>query len=126
FVFDSLVPQIAMFLSWSVICIIAFLSGIELPALMSSSPEKLNILAFDYIGMCLGGLLFTTLFLPIVGLLTTSFLVATLNLCIAHLLFMKLKTKYSYLFSLLYCIPLGLLIKNEAIQKYIEGVFIAS
>lgn len=126
FFFDSIVPSAAKHLSWLLICIIAFLSGIELPALMFLSKNKLNTLAFDYLGMCLGGIVFTLYFLPQVGVLNTSFIIASINLVIAHLLFQSEKKKYKFLFFTLYLIPITLFLNSESLQLYIEGVFIAS
>lgn len=126
FFFDSTLPAISRYLSWSLICLIAFLSGIELPALLHISKNKLNTLAFDYLGMCLGGVLFTLFFLPQIGILNTSFIIATINLLIAHLLIHREESRYRYFFLLFYIVPITLFINNDVIQLYIEGVFVGA
>lgn len=71
---------------------IAFLSGIELPALMHGQKNYLSILGLDYVGMALAGLFFPWFLLPELGLELTLVLTASLNfLCV-----IILNEKFSY------------------------------
>ena len=71
---------------------IAFLSGIELPALMQGEKSYLTILGLDYFGMALAGLFFPLVFLPLLGLKETLIVISSLNfICV-----LLLKEKFSY------------------------------
>ncbi len=95
---DSSIPLYFM------ICIIGFLSGMEIPLLSSwfkeSGRQKSNgfVLGADYFGTVLGCVIFPFFLLPKLGLFTTALFLGGLNLCISSYMFYKLeKLKMRYL-----------------------------
>ncbi len=125
FVFIDYFPFIiAKWLSYGLVILIAILSGIELPMLISQSENKLDTLGSDYLGMCFAGVCFPLFFLPFLGLLNTSLIIALLNLCIAcYLVFKEHGIQYrKYLYIAV--VPICFVVLAPNIQLYIEGVFI--
>lgn len=81
------------FFSLVYVFLIAFLSGIELPALMKGQNSYLSILGLDYLGMALAGLFFPLILLPLLGLKLGLILTASLNFLCVILLFEKFPYK---------------------------------
>ena len=79
------------------ILIIGFLTGIELPLLFDIANEKVGenkkisnrILAMDYLGSLCASILFPIILLPNMKIIEISFLIASLNLFMASLIFIK-------------------------------------
>lgn len=81
--------------SYTVISIIGFLSGLELPFLMDLFNKKEfsysgKVLAFDFFGTFLGTILFPLIFIYYFNILTVPIIVASFNM-IAIILFLKFK-----------------------------------
>jgi len=115
----------------SVIIIIGFLSGLELPLLIRIgnrlSTEKTitnRVLGADYFGALIGGVAFPLILLPHFELITISLLTASLNLLIAALiliLFIEINraTFYSWANIVLLVVLLSFsLIKLDSLQQY--------
>lgn len=125
FVFIDIFPFIlAKWLSYSLVILIAILSGIELPMLINQSDNKLDTLGSDYLGMCFAGVCFPLFFLPSLGLLNTSLIIALINLLIAfYLVFKEHELKYrKYVYVAV--VPICFAVFAPNIQLYIEGVFL--
>ena len=80
---------------------IAFLSGIELPALMDEREDSLTILGMDYLGMALASLLFPFLLLPHLGIAYTLLLTGGVNFICVLCLNEKFKFKSVSIISVL-------------------------
>lgn len=119
-------PLVSKYLCWALISLIAFCSGIELPALMSLADKKLSVLGFDYLGMCLAGILFPILFLPVLGLLQSSLVIAFVNFIVAIFLYYSFHPKKIFRISWIILIPISLFIYSGAIQGFIEGAFLGT
>lgn len=114
--YHSFVIQALIFVfNHSLIIIIGFLSGLELPLLMELS-EKLKkgtegrALVYDYLGTLAGAVCFPILFLPFIPLFTLSSMVAFLNvICALVFSFYDSGTTYLIRILLLFCLLLFLL-----------------
>ncbi|MCA9715635.1 MAG: hypothetical protein KC468_13235 [Myxococcales bacterium] len=78
------VPVLFMIATHAVIVAIGVLSGFEVPLLLALGESRRagsthRVLGVDYVGSLVGSLLFPTLLLPRLGVMTTGFLVALAN-----------------------------------------------
>jgi spermidine synthase len=88
---QSIGPVLFAVLTFGVIIVIGLLSGFEVPLLIAlgdeARPRSANrVLGVDYFGSLLGSVLFPLVLLRSLGLLTTAFVVALLNVAAAFLL----------------------------------------
>ncbi len=109
------------------IVMIGFLSGIELPLLMSvSKPEhKGLVLSFDYLGMFTGTLLFPVILLPKFGVISTMLLASALN-AIIGISFLKKQSFELRNFPLILVLVIDgvALFNQERIIDYASRLFI--
>lgn len=101
-----------------IICI-GMMVGLEIPILtrIVKDYEELrvalaNVLSFDYIGALLGSIAFPLFLLPKFGLIRTSFLMGTLNMVVASIIFYQYRRKLArprFIAALLVVIIAGLL-----------------
>jgi spermidine synthase len=119
-------PVLSKSISWLAISIIAFLSGIELPALMSLSKNKIEVLGFDYLGMCIAGIVFPLVALPHLGLLETSFAIGFTNFLLAHYLYFKEKKQVKSKIWILYLIPALLFYNTSSLNQFLEAAFLGN
>lgn len=82
------------------IIIIGMMVGLEIPILTRIVEEYedlrvaiANILSFDYIGALLGSIAFPLILLPKLGLIKTSFLVGTLNIVVAFIIYLQYRKR---------------------------------
>ncbi len=78
------VPVLFMLATHAVIVAIGMLSGFEVPLLLALGEERRRgsthrVLGVDYVGSLIGSLLFPIALLPVLGVMTTGFLVALAN-----------------------------------------------
>ena len=96
---ESILPHaLAVIFCYSLVVLVGFLSGIELPLLMDIEESKqerggLRALGVDFFGTFLGCVLFPLVFLSYLGVFKTASLVGSLNLIIAFVLLNKLENK---------------------------------
>jgi len=83
----------SLIIGHALICVIGFLSGMEIPFLVDLDSKKRFslILGFDFIGTLFGALAFPLLFYPNFSLFSVGVYVALLNFVIALYLFIKVK-----------------------------------
>ncbi len=79
-------------LAYSPVILIGVVSGLELPLLMQLGDAErgtggLTVLGVDYLGMCLGTIVFPVLIMPRFGLFVGSYATALLNLLVAAFCF---------------------------------------
>lgn len=117
-------PMLSKSISWMAISIIAFLSGIELPALMNLSKNKLEVLGLDYLGMCIAGIAFPFFALPHLGLLETSFLIGFSNFLLAHYLHFKENKKVISKIWILYLFPILMILNTTNFNGFLEAAFL--
>lgn len=119
-------PVLSKLIAWAAISFIAFLSGIELPALMSLSKHKLEVLGFDYLGMCFAGLIFPLFALPHLGLLETSFLIGFSNFLLAHYLYFKEIKRWKSKIWILYIFPILMICNISEFNAFLEAAFLGN
>ena len=77
--------NLLMIISYIIISLIGFLSGLELPLLMDSYNDKINsysgkILAYDFFGTFLGTILFPLILIPYINILYIPATISILNI----------------------------------------------
>lgn len=106
---------------------IGFLSGIELPLLMSLSTEKNRsiVIAFDYLGMFAATLFFPLLLLPKIGVIGTISIASMLNAILAIFL---LKTEVFKLKNisiiLIFILSIFVFLNQERVLNYASQSFV--
>jgi spermidine synthase len=119
-------PTLSKGIAWLAISFIAFLSGIELPALMSLSKDKIEILGLDYLGMCIAGIIFPLFALPYLGLLETSFLIGFTNFLLAHYLYYKEYKTFKSKIWILYIFPIIMISNIPGFNLFLEAAFLGN
>lgn len=80
-------------LAYAPVVAVGIVSGLELPLLMQLGDRErvhggITVLGVDYLGMCLGTIVFPVVVMPRFGLFAGSYATALLNLVVAALLFL--------------------------------------
>ena len=116
-----------MILSHLPIIAIGFISGIELPLLMHASKQedKNFVLAYDYIGMFVGTLLFPLFLLPHLGVISTLLLASAIN-ALVGISYLKQKSLTFKNISIILVLILDViaLFNQERILVYASQLFI--
>jgi spermidine synthase len=149
--FDSLLHQIAVpgFFSYHgqaiqgmsfvfnhlLILIVGFLSGLELPYLMSMGKERSaqaekRVLVIDYFGTLAGALLFPLIIFPSMKLFNIGYMVSLINCAVALFLVFKIKGKKTgikLIAGLVFLIYLIVIFNSEGINNYfIETLYMGT
>lgn len=95
----SLIQSTSFLFNHFLILAVGFLSGLELPYLMSMGKEKTDtsekrVLVVDYFGTLFGAMLFPLFLFPLMRLFDIGFVVAILNCAVALFLMTKIDKKY--------------------------------
>lgn len=124
----SVIQSVSFLFNHFLILAVGFLSGLELPYLMSMGKEKSNmaekrVLVVDYFGTLFGALLFPLVLFPILRLFDIGYFVAILNCAVAVFLMLKIDKKY-LLLKCTVAIVFGMYILMKIYSDEISSYFI--
>ncbi|PCJ16285.1 MAG: hypothetical protein COB02_16670 [Candidatus Cloacimonadota bacterium] len=116
-------PYFFLFISHAMIAWIGFLSGMEIPLLTQilGGNKFARILGFDYFGSLIGTIVFALYLHSELGLVTSSFVIATLNLFVAIACLIKSDFKLLKVFSVILLIIFSVVLYfSQNIQNYLR------
>jgi spermidine synthase len=118
---------VKLLISYSIIFIIGYLSGFELPSLFALKENaEGKILAMDYLGMLVASVTFPLLFLPYLGTAASTLLVALLNG--AALIWLRAEVPKKILTAVFSIVIIGLItlvmLSRSPLNDFLSGLYL--